>query len=78
MMYLTKIPFPGSIIATVESEIDPRLPELIDRYAKGEQTKVVNDADLDALFVEFENSMVTEITTIDRNELAIKVLAYDN
>ncbi|MGR5312551.1 hypothetical protein ACPV34_21385 [Photobacterium damselae] len=57
MMYLINVPFAGSIIASVTCENDPRIPELIDFFAKGKETKVIDDNELDLLFDNYKNSL---------------------
>lgn len=68
MFYLTRIPFKGSIIATVEGKNDPRLPELIERFAQGSKTKVIDDAEFNDLYDAYERSLISGLTEITEEE----------
>ncbi len=68
MMYLINVPFTGSIIASVTCENDPRIPELIDFFSKGKKTKVIDDNELNLLFDNYKNSLVTGFQEITKQK----------
>ncbi|EPO2911696.1 TPA: hypothetical protein ACF3XO_004483 [Vibrio parahaemolyticus] len=56
-MYLVQKPFTGSIVACVESNQDPKIPEILKRCNVSGEWNVIDDDELTQLFDTYEQSL---------------------
>ena len=59
MMYLVTLPFSGSIVACVESNQDPKIPEILKRCNVSSEWHVIDDEELTQWFDSYEQSLCT-------------------